>query len=161
MELKELEDSLKAYYGKHQSDYVQDTTMEYISGNYTDKEYKSLLRAIMKSHPYNYGFPDVAAIEEAQDKLWKKEGKSLRKSNTTGEWKDLSKPLTEEERKTAKEEHDKFLAFSKQLSMGKTDKKEKKYCKDCISFSATKNTYVCIWCTDFSNYKSKHTQSTH
>ncbi len=101
MEIKGFENGLIKYYGKHQSEHVAKVTMKYVESNYNKQDYSSLLQAVMKSHPFNYGYPDVAAIEEAQDKLWKKEGKSLRKSTTSNEWTTTIAPLTEAERKEA------------------------------------------------------------
>ena len=109
MKIDEFKTGLVKYYGEHQSAHVTKVTLKYVESNYDENNYPNLMQAVMKSHPFNYGFPDVAAIEEAQDKLWKKDGKTLRKTRSSTEWTGESLPLTDEERLTAKEEHDKFI----------------------------------------------------
>jgi len=102
MELKELESSLIGYYGKHQNENVQSTSIEYIKGTYTSQAYRTLLQEIMKTHPFNYGFPDVSAIEKASEYYFRKEQKSLRLTKpSNNEWAVKYEALTELERKEA------------------------------------------------------------
>ncbi len=153
MTINDFESGLEKYYGKHQSQHVSKVTMKYVLSNYEENNYSSLMQAIMKSHPFNYGFPDVAAIEEAQDKLWKKENKSLRKKKTSSQWAGDYEPLTDKEREEAAKEHEKFLEFAKRIVNDKSITEDKKYCKDCTFFSKSTDTYECRGCLNRNKYQ--------
>jgi hypothetical protein len=155
MEIKDLEKALESYYGKHASNHVQQTTMDYIDNTYTYVAFQSLFREIMKTHPFNYGFPDVSAIEKASEYYYQKNNnKSLKKTQKPeNEFTYKYEPLTDEERKQAEPEHEKFTEFMKEIVAKKTDKEEKKYCKDCTHFGKDKSNYNCRGCINHKNFE--------
>jgi len=150
MELRELEDKIVKYYDIHKSKYVQSVVMAYVKSHYDKKNYDSLLQSIIRSHPFNFGFPDVCAIEDAQDKLYIRDKKSLRKSQTSSDWKIPIKPLTEEERKEAEPMWKDWKKFVGKISYKAKDKLS---CSTCTYLKPTK-TGICEKCIDFSKHET-------
>ncbi len=157
MGLKDIERSLVGYYGEHQSKHVQATALKYIESTYTEEAYKTLLQEIMKTHPFNYGFPDVSAIEKASDYYYQRnDKKSLKKARSgSAEWTTQYIPLTDEQREASSEAHEQFLEMSKKIAAKKTVKDENKYCKDCSHFSKDKTNINCMGCIDHKKFDDK------
>ena len=154
MEIDSLKDSLIRYYKEHQSDYVQKVAIRYIQSQYDQMYYEQLLQAILKSHPFNYGFPDVAAIEEAHDKMYKRDGVSIRKPKPKSEWSQEEKPLTEEERQEAEANREKWNEMLKQAERHSNVKKDDK-CQSCSHKAETGQNYYCRGCLGYSKYEEK------
>lgn len=151
MEIEELTKVLIKYYGEHQSKFVFETAIRYIKSNYEKNNYNNLLQAIMKSHPFNYGFPDVCAIETAQSTLYVKEGKSIRKQTTATEWTTNIEPLTEEEIKNAEQPRQEWEAFQKKIGLKVLDIN----CDNCMYFGGKEKNYECRGCISLSNHRRK------
>lgn len=150
MEITDFENGLVKYYGKHQSKHVTKVTMKYVHSNYNKDDYSSLMQAIMKSHPFNYGFPDVAAVEEAQDKLWKKDGKLLRKTKASTDWTEQYRPLTDDERKKAEPMRKDWKKLVGKISDKSQDKLS---CIGCEYVGPDKKEEPCLSCDNYSNYE--------
>ena len=77
--IESFKTSLIKYYGEHDNEHVEKVTIAYVNLHYDKHNFENLLQAIMKSHPVKWGFPDVSAIEDSQDNLFKRENKSYKK----------------------------------------------------------------------------------
>ncbi|MBW1853068.1 MAG: hypothetical protein JRJ00_00035 [Deltaproteobacteria bacterium] len=98
MELESFRNGLIKYYGEHENKHVETVTIAYVKSHYDSNNYENLLQSIMKSHPVKWGFPDVSAVEDSQETLYKRENKSYRKVVLSkSEWTTSIDPLTEEE----------------------------------------------------------------
>jgi hypothetical protein len=155
IDIKEFNRMLTEYYSEHVNEYVKNMTLQYVDKTYNKNKLGYLFTAIIKSHTFKYGYPDVSAIEKAHNLYTKNGGNDLRNPGSHNEWKVKSKPLTEEDRKSAKAEHDRFLEFSKKISADKVVKKEQKLCVDCQFISEGKNSYECRGCINHSKFQPK------
>lgn len=152
MELKELEKALVAYYNVHQSDYVQRTAMRYIDRQFDPAMFATLLQAILKSHPFNYGFPDVAAIEEAHERHYRKDGVSLRKPKPKTFWEAEYEQVTEEQRKQSEEIRGKWLGLVKEAEQKKRIKLDD-VCQKCAHRPEYQENLYCRGCIDHNKFE--------
>ena len=151
MELKGFISGLEKYYGEHGSKHVQKVTIAYVKSHYDEINYEKLLQSILKSHPFNFGFPDVCAIEDSQDKLYKRDGRQLRKICSSIEWKDETKPLTDKEREFAEPMRKDWNLLVNKMANKSQDKLS---CADCRHFKPERGK-ECIDCTEYSNFEKK------
>lgn len=63
--------------------------MKYIKTTYPEKALDKLRIAILKTHRYSYGFPDVSAIETAHEKIMKIDSYNLKKKEVKAYSEDL------------------------------------------------------------------------
>lgn len=157
MVIDQLKESLIKYYKAHQSEYVQKVVLRYISNQYDPKMYDQLLQAILKSHPFNYGFPDVAAVEEASEKHYKKEGSSLRKPKPKKYWHmEGNEPIVDDD--ATGEGREKFLELVADATKHNKVKQDDK-CQDCLHVTETGENYYCRGCIDHSKYEKKNSEA--
>ena len=117
MELETFKRDLIKYYGSHENKYVTEVTFGYVKSHYDSYNLENLIQSIMKSHPVKWGFPDVSAIEDSQETLFKRENKSYKKVILSkSNWSTDIKPLTEEDRIQAEKNRKKWIEMTKEAA---------------------------------------------
>lgn len=153
MTIDEFKTGLVKYYGEHQSGHVTKVTLKYVESNFDKAKYPALMQEIMKSHPFNYGFPDVAAIESAHDRYFKKDGKSIRKTKISTEtWQSDIKPLSDDERKQAESNRNKWKDLVADASKANKVKQDDK-CQLCNHKTETGENYFCRGCINHNKFE--------
>ncbi len=146
---------LVEYYGEHTNEYVKKITIQYVQKTYNSKYLGLLLTAIMKNHPYKYGYPDVSAIEKSHTVQVRDGGKVLKNQLSDEEWHTNIAPLTEQEKQDAVKPREEWEAFHKKIGLKVQDIR----CETCIYFVDGKKTYECRGCISLSNHKKRESNA--
>jgi hypothetical protein len=114
--LKQIEN----YYGEYKNTVVKECVSVYLE-DFQESKIMILLKIVMVHHKVSFGTPDIACINEAHNKYMKETGNNLKNVKENQQWVDVE-PLTEKEKITAKESHDKFLETMTDLKLMKNIK---------------------------------------